>query len=68
MRMFPESQIQVRACEKYKINLAHTTTYKNSTIPYCQRLLNRIEEEKEERRRGGGEGRGGGGGREREEG
>jgi len=65
MRMFPvnpglNGQIQVRAREKYKVNFAHTTAYKNSTIPYCQRLLNRIEEEKEEKgREGGGDGRGG---------
>ena len=63
IRMFPlnpvlNGQIQVRAREKYKVNFAHTTAYKNSTIPYCQRLLNKIEEEEEEKRRRGGEGRG----------
>ena len=62
--MFPlnpvlNGQIQVRAREKYKVNFAHTTAYKNSTIPYCQRLLNKIEEEEEEKRRRGGEGSGG---------
>ena len=36
---------------KYKVNFAHTTMYKNSAVPYCQRVLNQLEEE-EGRRRG----------------
>ena len=35
--------------EKYMVNFAHTENYMNSTIPYCQRLLNAdflLEEEK----------------------
>ena len=43
--------MQVRSCEKFKVNFAHTNTYRDSTIPYCQRLLNRLDEKKEEERR-----------------
>jgi len=44
-RMFPlnvnESNThEVRNREKYIVNFAHTSSYKNSTIPFCQRLLN----------------------------
>ena len=54
--MFPLNQstnhiMQVRSCEKFKVNFAHTNTYRDSTIPYCQRLLNRLDEKKEEERR-----------------
>ena len=49
----------IRRREKYKVNFAYTSTYKNSAVPYCQRALNKLEEEerrraeerKEERRR-----------------
>ena len=30
----------VREHEKFKVNFARTSAYKNSAIPYCQRLLN----------------------------
>ena len=30
----------VRQHEKFKVNFARTSAYKNSAIPYCQRLLN----------------------------
>ena len=32
---------QVRSSEKYKVNFARTSRYMQSTIPYCQRLLNK---------------------------
>ena len=62
-RIFPlnenNSDKNVRSREKYKVNFAFTTTYKNSALPYCQRLLNHREEARREEERGGG---GGGGG------
>ena len=46
-RLFPlntnQQAIQVRNHEKYKVNFARTSTYQQSTIPYCQRLLNKQE-------------------------
>ena len=43
-RLFPVKQNNnnhdMRTKEKFKVNFARTTTYQNSTIPYCQRLLN----------------------------
>ena len=36
----PEVPLNLRYTEKYQVNFAHTENYKNSTIPYCQRLLN----------------------------
>ena len=41
-RMFPknESTINLRQSETFKVNFAHTQSYKNSAIPFCQRLLN----------------------------
>ena len=30
----------MRTNEKFKVNFAKTSMYQNSTIPYCQRLLN----------------------------
>ena len=56
-RLFPlngnaENSNQIRNREKYAVNFAHTNTYKNSTVPYCQRLLNTMAEED---KRAGGE-------------
>ena len=34
------SQYHLRQKETFKVNFAHTTSYRNSAIPYCQRLLN----------------------------
>ena len=43
-KMFPASDknplYKMREKEAFKVNFARTTSYKNSTIPYCQRLLN----------------------------
>ena len=42
-RLFPPNQHHdqnVRSREKYKVNFAHTEGYRNSAVPYCQRLLN----------------------------
>ena len=42
---------QIRNREKYLVNFASTNFYKNSAIPYCQRLLNTMDEKE----RNGGE-------------
>jgi hypothetical protein len=42
-RMFPQNPhnyMNVRNRETFAVNFGHTEAYKNSTIPYCQRLLN----------------------------
>ena len=42
-RMFPTNLTSinhVRHREPYKVNFSYTETYRQSTIPYCQRLLN----------------------------
>ena len=36
----PEADYNLRNPERYVVNAAHTESYKNSTVPYCQRLLN----------------------------
>ena len=50
----PEGIQNVRQTEKYSVNFARTENYKNSAVPYCQRLLNedhRQEQEKARERR-----------------
>ena len=45
-KMFPlshEHDQNVRNREKFKVNFAHTETYRRSAVPYCQRLLNQDE-------------------------
>ena len=37
---------ETRNPDKYKVNMAYTERYKNSPIPFMQRLLNDIEKEK----------------------
>ena len=41
-RLFPlnENSHSLRNKDEFKINFAHTETYKKSAIPYCQQLLN----------------------------
>ena len=44
-RLFPpniniQNDLNVRDREPYKVNFCYTETYRKSTIPYCQRLLN----------------------------
>ena len=43
-RLFPlnpvQSEYNTREREKYEVNFARTSSYQNSTIPFCQRLLN----------------------------
>ena len=61
-RMFPlnpnlGNQQIIRAREKYLVNFAYTNTYKNSTIPSCQRLLNseeKLAQEEEQEEQGQG--------------
>ena len=48
--MFPINQkqhdIQIRNTEKYVVNHAKKERFKNSSIPYMQRLLNNDEQNK----------------------
>jgi hypothetical protein len=63
-RFFPknpnlENLLETRQREQFKVNFCRTQQYKNSAIPYCQRLLNdhwRHQEDKEDRA-GAGQGR-----------
>ena len=49
-QMFPinekNSQIQTRHKEMYKVNKANTERYRQSAVPYLQRLLNEEEQVK----------------------
>ena len=47
----PESLPNLRQPEKYVVNFAHTENYRNSAVPFCQRLLNEDYRLGEERRR-----------------
>ena len=52
--MFPlntERSPILRQPEKYVVNFAHTENYRNSAVPFCQRLLNEDHRQGEERRR-----------------
>ena len=44
-RLFPLNQdfpaYKVRGLKKFEVNFARTSAYMKSTIPYCQRLLNK---------------------------
>ena len=67
-RFFPRNENidvepTIRHREPFKVNFARTESYKNSTIPTCQRLLNSYFSKHPERLRGG-LGLGGGGGQE----
>ena len=48
--MFPkseeESNSKIRNLEYFKVNMALTESYRNSSIPYMQRLLNKLHKEK----------------------
>ena len=56
-QMFPLNQdasYDTRHTEKFQVNFSHTENYKNSAVPYCQRLLNQDaadQKEKEQARR-----------------
>ena len=52
--MFPlnlESSQNLRQPQKYVVSFANTENYRNSAVPFCQRLLNEDHREEEERRR-----------------
>merc|ERR1719319_109803 len=55
-RIFPKNpeMNQLRSREPYKVNFGYTESYRRSTIPFCQRLLNTAAaqemEEEEERK------------------
>ena len=47
----PQIPHDIRNTEKYHVNFANTENYRNSAVPFCQRLLNMHESEKEQERR-----------------
>ena len=47
----PDAQHNLREAEKYMVNFAHTENYRNSAVPYCQRLLNLDHAARAERER-----------------
>ena len=52
--MFPENPahvMDIRQSEKYVVNFARTENYRKSSVPYCQRLLNKHNRMEEDRRR-----------------
>ena len=57
-QLFPKNKPNahnVRKHEKYEVNHAFNEFYRNSAIPFCQRLLNKHASDQEERRGGVGE-------------
>ena len=49
--MFPVNpnlgnDIDIRNREQFKVNFARTNAYKNSALPFCQRLLNDYHRDK----------------------
>ena len=48
----PENIQNVRQPEKYSVNFARTKNYRNSAVPYCQRLLNDDHRQDQEKKRG----------------
>ena len=46
----PDLPLPLRHPEKFQVNFAHTENYKNSTVPFCQRLLNKDFWEQERKR------------------
>ena len=47
----PDDVNNIRNPEKFSVNFAHTENYKNSAVPYCQRLLNTDHQQEKERRK-----------------
>ena len=49
----PDVLHDIRHTEKFQVNFAHTENYKNSAVPFCQRLLNQdnIDQKEKERAR-----------------
>jgi hypothetical protein len=51
--MFPQNQEHdqdIRNPERFKVNFAHTESYRKSAVPYCQRLLNQDAQAREVQR------------------
>ena len=55
----PDNPQNLRNPEKYQVNFSHTENYRNSTVPFCQRLLNKDfllgQEKRREKERAGTE-------------
>ena len=52
--MFPlslEDPYNLREAEKYQVNFSRTENYKNSAVPFCQRLLNEDYRQEEQRKK-----------------
>ena len=52
--MFPlslEDPYNLRDAEKYQVNFSRTENYKNSAVPFCQRLLNEDYRQEEQRKK-----------------
>ena len=47
----PDNQHDIRNPEKFQVNFSHTENYRNSTVPFCQRLLNNDFLQQQEKRR-----------------
>ena len=62
--MFPQNQEHdqdIRNPERFKVNFAHTESYRKSAVPYCQRLLNQDAQAREVQRKDAARRREGGG-------
>ena len=46
----PEHGQDIRNPERFKVNFAHTETYRRSAVPFCQRLLNQDAQAREVQR------------------
>ena len=55
---------ETRNREQFKVNFCRTQLYRNSAIPFCQRLLNDLYAKEGEEKGEGGQGEGKEGGRE----
>ena len=63
-RMFPPNLLHdqnIRNPEPFKVNFAHTESYRHSAVPYCQRLLNQDAQAREVQRTAAARRREGGG-------
>ena len=45
----PDALYDLRNTDKFQVNFAHTENYKNSAVPYCQRLLNQDAADQKEK-------------------
>ena len=48
---FVQNPTYLRNTEQFQVNFAHTSSYQNSAVPYCQRLLNEDFKKEQDLRR-----------------